>query len=279
QDPTTASRPDRIARSVGLLVTHGAEIMAAPMETPSGFVRAREPGRAYRRYVPASTLVLRRASLIDMGGMAAGREDLDAELIFRAAREGRRFVLASEPTVESSGAPSRARLGPAPSFEFRDRSLRHHALGFPEERVESDVVLPFYGSLHFLRQSLPGLLEQEGAEAVIHLIDDGTPGGAEDVLRYWATHPRVRTYRNVRNIRQFSSFNAVASYFETRLVAVQDADDVSDPHRLRWSGNLIRLADAEIFGGGVRLFRDRPGAGEEGGPTGPRSDDSWCSTL
>src|SRR5262249_43506425 len=41
----------------------------------------------------------------------------------------------------------------------------------------------------------------------------------------------------------------------------------------------IRLADAEIFGGGVRLFRDRPGAGEEGGPTGPRSDDSWCSTL
>jgi Glycosyl transferase family 2 len=141
------------------------------------------------------------------------------------------------------------------------------------------VVLPFHGSVPFLRQSLPGVLEQEGAEAVIHLIDDGTPGGAEEALRYWGSHPRVRTYRNVRNIGQFSSFNGVARYFETGLVAVQDADDVSYPHRLRRSGNLIRLADAEVFGGGMRPFLDPPGAEEEGGPTGPRSDDPWCSSL
>ena len=93
---------------------------------------------------------------------------------------------------------------------------------------------------------------------MIHLIDDGTPGGADEVLRYWGSHPRVRTYRNVRNIGQFLSFNNVAPYFETRLVAIQDADDVSHPHRLRLSGNLLRLADAEIFAGSLHRFHDQP---------------------
>jgi len=279
QDPGTVSHPDRVATAVGLLFARGAEILAAPLQTPSGVVRPREPGRSYRRYLAWPTLVFRRASLLDMGGIAPDRADPDAELVFRAANEGRKFVLAPEPAVTTFGRLSQALLGPAPHYEPRDGSLRHHAIGYPEQPVESDVVLPFHGCLHFLRQSLPSLIEQEGAEAVIHLIDDGTPGGADEVLRYWGSHPRVRTYRNVRNIGQFLSFNSVAPYFETRLVAIQDADDVSHPHRLRLSGNLLRLADAEIFAGGLRRFHDWPGPEETGGTTGPRWDGYWGSNL
>ena len=258
QDPRTVSQPDRIASAVGLLIACGAEILAAPLQTPSGVVRPREPSRAYRRYLAAPTLVFRRASLLDMGGIAPDRADPDAELVFRAASEGRKIVLAQEPAVTAFARLPQTLLGPAPHYEPRDGSLRHHAIGYPQEPVESDVVLPFHGSLHFLSESLPSLIEQEGAEAVIHLIDDGTPGGADEVLRYWGSHPRVRTYRNVRNIGQFLSFNGVFPYLETRLVAIQDADDVSRPHRLGFSGSLLRLADAEIFGGGARLFQDVP---------------------
>ena len=39
QDPTTVSHPGRVAAAVGLLVAHGAEILAAPLQTPSGIVR------------------------------------------------------------------------------------------------------------------------------------------------------------------------------------------------------------------------------------------------
>jgi Glycosyl transferase family 2 len=279
QDPTTVSHPKRVATAVALLIADGAEILAAPLQTPSGIVRPRHPGHAYRRYLTSPTLVLRRASLLDMGGIAPDRADSDAELIFRAANEGRKFVLAPAPAVTTFARLAHEPLGPAPRYEPRAGSLRHHAIGYPDEPVESDVVIPFHGFLHFLRHSVPSMIEQQGGEAVIHLIDDGTPGGADDVLRYWGSHPRVRTYRNIRNIGQFLSFNNVARYFETRLVTIQDADDVSHPHRLRASGNLLRLADAEIFGGGLHRFHDQPDLLATAGETAPRWDAYWASNL
>ncbi len=88
------------------------------------------------------------------------------------------------------------------------------------------------------------------------------------MLQYWGSHPRVRTYRNERNIGQFHSFNNVSPYFETALVAVQDGDDISRPDRLHRSGNLLRLADADIFGGRSQVFGEVPA--ELGGRRGPR---------
>lgn len=281
QDVGTISHPDRIASSVSRLVSSGAEILAAPLMTPSGAVEPQAPGRSYRRYVPSQTLVFRRASLVDMGGIAARRGDAGAELFFRAFREGRRIAFSPGATVTSTGAPSEEVLDPSPRYREREGSLRHHAIGFPEEPVECDVVLPFHGHLHYLRQSMPSVLEQEGAEAVVHLIDDGTPGGAEEVLRYWGSHPRVRTYRNTRNLGQFLSFNNVVPYLETRLVAVQDADDISRPRRCHRSGNLLRLADAEVFGGWTRQFYDRPDDESPSGctPAGRRREDFGRSAV
>jgi hypothetical protein len=136
--------------------------------------------------------------------------------------------------------------------------LNHHARGFPRQPVECDVVLPFHGHLPYVGEALKSILEQTGAEAIVHLIDDATPAGADELLAYWSSHPRIRTYRNLRNIGQFQSFNNVFPYFETGLVAVQDADDRSRCDRLHHSGNLLRLADADIFGGRSQIFGDVP---------------------
>lgn len=279
QHAGTISHPNRISSSLGLLLSGGGELLAAPMETAAGVVPARAPGRSYRRYVPSPTLVFRRASLIDMGGCTDRPGDADAELLFRASREERRLVIAPEPTVTALNADAQAALGPPPQYAAREGSLRHHALGFPPEPVECDVVLPFHGHLDYVGQALPSVLEQEGAEAVVHLVDDGTPEGAEELLRYWGSHPRVRTYRNSRNLGQFLSFNNIFPYLETRLIAVQDADDISRPHRLHWSGNLLRLADAEIFGGRTRHFRERPDGGTRRRSSDPRSQSYSTSAV
>jgi hypothetical protein len=258
QEVGTISHRDRLATSVDALVSRGAEILAAPLATPAGTVQPREPGGAFRRDLPTATLVFRRAALLDMGGFADRPAGADAELVHRAAREGRPIVLAEEATVTAQEAPSHEALGPSPRYRPRTGLLDHHARGFPYEPVECDVVLPFRGHLHYVRDAITSILEQQSAEAIVHLVDDASPEGADELLAYWGSHPRVRTYRNVRNIGQFQSFNNVLPFFETRWVAVQDADDLSRPDRLYRSGNLLRLADADIFGGRSQMFGDVP---------------------
>lgn len=256
QDARTVSRPDRLAYSVGMLADQGADLFAAAVATPAGVVHPEVPADEYRRYVPPETLVFRRSALVDLGGIADRTDGVDAELVYRAAREGRPILLGTEPVVERSGGWDPGPVGLPPRYAPRDGRLWHHARGFREEGVACDVVLPFHGQLDFVREALQGLLEQDGAEAVIHLIDDASPDDTTAFLRHWATHPRVRAYRNDRNLGQFVSFNNVVPFLETGLVAVQDADDVSLPHRLHWSGNFLRLTGADLFGGRTRLFGD-----------------------
>ncbi len=260
QDPATESADDRIKAGVTALEAHGAEFLGSPVQHPSGVHYPDLPRRdAYRRYLALESLICRRASLVDMGGIADRREsdDGDAELIFRAAHERRKFVLTDQPLVISSRPLDAAgHLGPAPRYAHASRTLRNHALGFPQQGVQCDVVLPFFGHIDYLAASLPSVLEQESSETIVHLIDDATPGNTDDVMAYWATHPRVRVYRNTRNIGQFASFNNIFPYLETNLIAIQDADDVSLPGRMRVAGNHLRLADADFFGGRFETFAE-----------------------
>jgi GT2 family glycosyltransferase len=181
---------------------------------------------------------------------------VDAELVYRAAREGRRILLSRQATVDAASPATAESVGPAPDYAPREGTLRHHAKGFPPETVACDVVLPFHGHLDYVQEAMQSLLDQEGAKVVIHLVDDASPEDTEPLLRYWGTHRRVRTYRNERRLGQFTSFNNVLPYRETGLMAVQDADDISLPQRIWLAGNALRLADADIFGGRTRRFWD-----------------------
>lgn len=251
QDPRTVSRPDRICFAVGVLEEQGGEIFGSALQTPSEIVRPSEPGAAFDRYLPAETLVIRRGSFVDLGGIAEREGDEDVELVYRALREERKVLLSNEVTVEAQDTYRLAPLGAPPVYEPHHGVLRHHARGFPHQPVACDVVLPFWGQLEHVRAALESMLEQRGAEAVIHLVDDASPQPTQDFLRYWSTHRQIRTYRNECNLSQFTSFNNVSPFFETGLVAVQDGDDVSLPDRLNVAGNMLRLASADIFGSSV----------------------------
>jgi len=251
QDPRTISRPFRISHSIGLLEEHGGDILGASLQTPGGEVRAVAPTSRYDRYLPPETLVIRRATFVDLGGVADQPGDEDAELVYRAYQERRSILMAPTVTVEAQASYHAAPLGRPPVCDPRHGLLRHCARDFPMQRVACDVVLPFWGQLDHVRQAMESLLAQQDADLVIHLIDDATPEDTDAFLRHWAAYPQVRTYRNVRNLSQFTSFNNVAPYFETELVAVQDGDDVSLPHRIHFAGNMLRLSGADIFGSAV----------------------------
>ena len=189
QDPRTVSKPYRVSYSVGLLEEHGGDILGAGLRTAGGDVRPVEPTDRYDRYLPAETLVIRRASFVDLGGVADRPGDEDAELVYRGfPGETVDPADAGGDRRSADGDPA-APLGPPPVYEPRNGILRHHARDFPMQRVACDVVLPFWGQLDHVRQALEGLLAQENADIVIHLIDDGRP---KTPTRSCVIGPRIR---------------------------------------------------------------------------------------
>jgi hypothetical protein len=242
---------------VSALTAQGADLYASPVDAPGGRRQPVAPSAAvFQRFVPLDTLVFRRATFVDMGGVA-DRPDDDAEFVYRAACEGRIVVVAQDSTVRLLEDSTVACLGPPPEYRSNsDDSFRHVARGFPKQSVACDVVLPFHGFLDFTREAMESVLSQDNAEVVVHLVDDASPGNTDAFLNYWKSHPQVRAYRNLQNLGQFTSFNNVSQFFETDLAAVQDADDVSLPCRISNGGTLLRLSGAEFFGAAVQLFCD-----------------------
>ncbi len=261
QSPKEISTPRRLAFSIQALRDTGAELFVAhvPDHIPLG-------EDEIPPLIPES-LVIRRATLVDMGGAENQRGETEAVCISEAYRQGRYVVTLPDPVLGGEVAKP-TQFKPVRNTPGVLRGLIRTAapspldlkLGpedrFPRVPVRCDVVLPFRGHLDYVREALEGLLTQELATPIIHLIDDVSPEDTTDFLDEWAAHPQLRVYRNRENIGQFQSFNNVAPYWETDLVAVQDADDISLPHRLYRAGQMLHWSGADYFGGAVELFGD-----------------------
>jgi hypothetical protein len=125
-----------------------------------------------------------------------------------------------------------------------------------------DVVLPFRDHTEWVEEALDSLKAQEGAELVVHLIDDASEerAAADALLRSWsAAWPAVRPYRNVEHIGQYFSANNVAGCLESDYLAIQDADDLSTPWRISDSLDLLEQHGADIVGGAMLPFGEELG--------------------
>lgn len=254
------SASDRLEKSIQQLESEGAEIFGARILTR----RATETTGLGNEIISnenvmtvhPSTLVFRRCTFVDMGGVM-GVDDEETNFIQRAHQQQR--IIATSPealiTVTSEVSPYTSISFAADAVEENVRPVPR-GKGFPAVPVKVDVVLPFHGHLDYVEQALNALLNQERCEIIVHLIDDASPEDTSDFLRRWSKLPNIRTYRNRENIGQFQSFNNAVRYFETPLCAIQDADDISLPHRLWWAGQMLHYSDAEAFGATVELFGD-----------------------
>ena len=255
-DSRSTSFPDRLCSATRELYRTGADFLGSPMVTDAGVVEAFLPTIDYGPTIPCPTLVFRRNAFLDLGGFADRTDDYIPELLYRAHLSGKRVHIIPFATVQLAGEWQPPRIGAKPEYTSRFQSLRHHAMGYPQQSISADVVIPIHGQLEYAKQAIESIVNQVGAEAVVHLVDDASPECTQDLFRFWGSHPRVRRYRNTTNIGQYASFNNVSRYFETELAVVQDADDISLPHRLYAGGNLLGLCDAEYYAASVDLFGD-----------------------
>ncbi len=267
QSPSAISEPLRLSHAIRALRESGAEMYVAGVPRVQSPTGEEDSLDAESSAIIPKSLVVRRATLVDMGEAASKELETEADLIFEAYRQGRLVVTSAAPvvsadgaiTIDSPSAQDSSSLIRKPTRTFAPSPLQPMSVRrnrFPLVPVRCDVVLPFRGHLHYVREALEGLLTQEHATAVIHLVDDATPEDTTDFLNKWAAHPQLRVYRNRENIGQFQSFNNTAPFWETDLVAVQDADDISLPQRLHWAGQMLHWSGADYFGGAVELFGD-----------------------
>lgn len=260
QNSIDPSAPHRLAESIRALLEQGAELVVA--SSPTTASKTSDHDLATVPSLIPSTLVIRRAALIDLDAFQSTPLESASEFLVAAHTDGWRVVvlehtsamiLSTRPAFRDSEIVTGLVQRPAPSP--LDRRMRHD-FDTRSPPIACDVVLPFHGQLHYVRQAIESLLSQQGALPVIHLVDDTSPEDTTAFLDEWSQHPQLRVYRNKENIGQFQSFNNTSRYWETELVAVQDADDISLPHRLAWAATLLQQADADYFGGAVELFGD-----------------------
>jgi hypothetical protein len=236
QDPLRPNSTGHLAQALRELRDRGAEL----------FVYQTDPVTPKVITIDANSLVIRRATLIDMDELSVTATV--SNIVELAIRQGRVVAWGQDLSAEEPAQiETVARVQPAWTLP-RAVPVRR--------KFRCDVVLPFHGQLGYVRDALQSLLHQDQAHATIHLIDDATPGDISDFLNEWARHPQLRVYRNRENIGQFTSFNNVSGFWETDLVAVQDADDISLPHRLAWSAEMLDRTGADYFGAAVETFGD-----------------------
>ncbi len=101
---------------------------------------------------------------------------------------------------------------------------------------EISVLMPVWNGEKYVRAAIDSVLSQTLSDIELILVDDGSSDGTADILSSYRD-PRLRVHRQDHGgIVQALNFGAAQARAE--WIARQDADDVSEPDRLRrqWKG-------------------------------------------
>ncbi len=93
------------------------------------------------------------------------------------------------------------------------------------------VLLAVHNGEPWLRESVASILDQSWREFEFLIIDDASTDETPGFLRSMVD-PRVRVVRNETNLGLTASLNRGLQLAQGELIARQDADDLSHPHRL-----------------------------------------------
>ncbi|MDX6511406.1 MAG: hypothetical protein QOE36_910 [Gaiellaceae bacterium] len=93
------------------------------------------------------------------------------------------------------------------------------------------VLMAVHEGERHLRESIESILGQTFRDFELLVVDDASTDGTAAVLAGY-DDPRIRTVRNPENLGLTRSLNRGLEQARGRLVARQDADDVSEPPRL-----------------------------------------------
>lgn len=113
------------------------------------------------------------------------------------------------------------------------------------------VILPHYRASRFLSAAVESVLRQDMRDFRLVVVDDHSPrADFSTAIRPFMEDERLSVFRTSRNVGHYRIKNRVIAETDTPYVAMQDADDVSDPRRFASQIRLLRERRADIVGCG-----------------------------
>jgi glycosyltransferase involved in cell wall biosynthesis len=135
------------------------------------------------------------------------------------------------------------------------------------------VVIPCYKYGHFIPQCVRSVLDQEGVDVDILIIDDASPDDSAAVARRLAeADDRVQVLVHEVNQGHIATYNEGLAKARGEYVVLLSADDLLAPRGLANSTALLQAnPDVGLVYGFTRAFSDEPPAAR----TSPRSWSIW----
>lgn len=93
------------------------------------------------------------------------------------------------------------------------------------------VVMPVYNEAAYAKAAIESVLRQTLTDLELVLVDNGSTDATPEILRQ-ISDPRVRLFRNERNLGSAVAGNQAVRNSKAALIARMDADDIALPHRL-----------------------------------------------
>ena len=94
------------------------------------------------------------------------------------------------------------------------------------------VLMPVYNAEKYLAEAIDSILQQTFSDFELLILDDGSVDSSVKIINSY-TDPRIRLFKNERNLGISATLNKGIEMCSTELIARMDADDISYPDRLQ----------------------------------------------
>lgn len=128
-----------------------------------------------------------------------------------------------------------------------------------KRRAHVCVVVPVYNYAHYVEASLRSVLDQEGVDVSLIVLDDkSTDESLAVVTRMAADDPRIRVVANEQNMGHVPTVNRGMALVDAEYVVKLDSDDLLTPGSLARSAALLDTYPAAGFVYGFPLSFSTP---------------------
>ena len=118
--------------------------------------------------------------------------------------------------------------------------------------MQVDCILSYHLTEEYVFECVQSALTQTHQDLILHIVDDTGGEGFNMAIRQRFPDPRIRFYKNSKNIGYYLSTNAVFHNFKGELFFVFDSDDISHNWRLTDAIEVYQKESFDVYTAGIR---------------------------